>query len=65
MSSRTYFYTVGIIFLLIAAVHGLRLVFGWEAVIGGANVPMLPSVIAVIVAGYLAYQGFKMEKRRA
>lgn len=65
MNARTFFHTTGIIFLLIAVLHLLRLVFGWEAVLGGAVVPMWPSVIAVLIAAYLSYQSFRMEKRKA
>jgi hypothetical protein len=42
------------IFVLVAVAHLLRLVFGWDVVIGGAVIPMWISVVGIIVAGGLA-----------
>ncbi len=55
----TYITTVAVIFLLIAVVHALRLVYGWEGVIGGWEVPFSLSWIVVILAAYLSWQGFR------
>ena len=63
MSQKAYLKSAGLIFLLIAVLHLLRLVFGWEAVFEGWNVPQWLSVVALIVAGYLAYEGFRLSKR--
>jgi len=43
------------IFILIATVHLLRLVFGWEATLNGVVVPMWVSVLGLLIAGALAY----------
>ena len=43
-----------VIFTLVAVLHVLRLIFGWEAVIHGMVVPMWASVVGVIIAGGLA-----------
>ena len=43
------------IFILITAVHLLRLVFGWEATLNGVVVPMWVSVLGLLIAGALAY----------
>jgi uncharacterized membrane protein len=61
MKQRTYIHTVGVIFLLIAVLHALRLVFRFDAVIGNAVIPLWLSGVALVIAGYLAYQSFKME----
>ena len=47
----------GIIFLVIAALHAVRLALGWEAMIGGWQVPMWLSVVAVVVATALGVFG--------
>lgn len=47
-----------LIFLAIAVLHGLRLYYGWGAIVGGWLVPMWLSWAAVLVAAYLAFQGF-------
>ena len=43
-----------VIFSLVAVLHALLLIFGWEAVINGMAVPMWASVVGVIIAGGLA-----------
>ena len=43
-----------VIFSLMAALHVLRLIFGWEAVIDGLVIPMWASVVGLIIAGGLA-----------
>lgn len=58
----TYITTVATVFLIIAIVHALRLYFGWEGVIGGWELPFWLSWAAVVVTGYLAWQGFRHRK---
>jgi hypothetical protein len=43
-----------LIFALIAIVHVLRLVFGWEVTLNAAVVPMWVSLIGLLIAGGLA-----------
>ena len=43
-----------LVFALVALVHLLRLVYGWEATINGAAVPMWASILALVVSGGLA-----------
>lgn len=43
------------IFILIAVMHLMRLVFGWEATLNGVVVPMWVSVMGLLIAGALAY----------
>lgn len=62
MNQKSFSLTVGVIFLLIASLHALRLLLGWTAVIGGWTVPGWLSWLTLIVAGYLSYQGFKLSK---
>lgn len=50
--------TVALIFLVLGILHGLRLYFGWDAVVAGWEVPRELSWVAVVVAGYLSWQGF-------
>lgn len=44
-----------VIFLLIAVVHLLRIVFKWEVVANGIPIPLWPSAIAAVISGVLAY----------
>ena len=48
-----------IIFGIIAILHLLRIIFSWEATIGGFNVPLYFSYIGVVVAGYLCWAMYK------
>lgn len=60
MNQKTFYNITLVIFLLIALLHALRLVYGWSAVIGGFEVPMWFSGAAVALAGYLAYNAFRL-----
>ncbi|MBI1997094.1 MAG: hypothetical protein HYU31_18130 [Deltaproteobacteria bacterium] len=60
MNQRFFNLTVEVIFLAIAILHLLRILFAWSAVIGGWEVPAWVSWAAFVVAGYLAYEGFRL-----
>ena len=51
------------IFTIIAVLHLARIVYGWEAMIGGWEMPMWVSWLTVLVAGGLAVKGWKLRKR--
>ncbi|MEK9183950.1 MAG: hypothetical protein AAB890_02660 [Patescibacteria group bacterium] len=57
MNQKTYYGLTGTIFSLITLLHLSRILMGWEANIGGWDVPMWLSWLAVVIAGYLAYTG--------
>jgi hypothetical protein len=63
MSQRTFSLVVGVVFLLIAVGHLVRVVFGATLVIEGMAVPKWPSVLAAIVMGCLAFEGFRLSKK--
>lgn len=63
MRQTTYAATSGVIFSVIALLHLARLIFGWEAIIGGWPVPTWVSVVALIVAAYLGYEGLKLSRK--
>jgi len=63
MKRKTFFSISAAIFFLIAILHVLRLIYGWEAVIGNWEVPFWVSWIALIIAGYVSYQGFQFSKK--
>jgi hypothetical protein len=46
------------LFLVVALMHLLRIIFGWQAEIGGLSIPFWVSWLGVLVAGALAYFGF-------
>ncbi len=51
------------LFLIIAVAHLLRIIFGWPAQIGGLDIPVWVSWVALVVAGALAYFGFRQTIR--
>lgn len=57
-----YYRVTATLFLIIAVLHLLRVVYGWEAVLGGVVIPMYVSYVAIVVAGYLAYRGFTSKR---
>jgi hypothetical protein len=63
MNQKTFSLVVGLIFLLIAVIHILRLVFKWEAVLNGWVVPMWVSALALLITAYLAFEGLKLSRR--
>jgi hypothetical protein len=63
MDNKTYYKTASVVFLLIAIFHFLRVIYDWEAVIGGYVIPIWFSWFAVILAGYLSARGFHFAKR--
>jgi hypothetical protein len=52
------------IFALIALLHALRLIYGWNVTIGEWTVPVWVSAAGFLIAGYLALQGFLLKKRQ-
>ncbi len=63
MTQRAFIAVSGIIFSVIALLHLLRILFGWEAVIAGWHVPRALSVLALLISGFLAYQASRLRKR--
>lgn len=63
MTDRIYHKIVSYIFLVIAAVHLIRALDGWEAVINGVSIPLWVSWAAVLIALYLALRGFSYAKK--
>jgi hypothetical protein len=63
MSQRTFSLIAGVVFGLIALGHVLRIVLGWSFMVQDFSVPMWASGIAVVVTGYLAYEGFRRARK--
>ena len=62
MSKNSYSVLAGAIFLIVGVAHASRLVFKWEVVIAGWQVPMWVSAVVFVIAAYLAYEGFRIRK---
>jgi hypothetical protein len=62
LSKNSFSLLAGAVFLIVAIAHALRLVFKWEAIIAGWQVPMWVSAVALVLAAYLAFEGFRTRK---
>lgn len=62
MGHKMYMTVSTIIFAVIALGHLLRVVLGWDVVVAGSVIPMWVSWAAFIVAGFLAYTGYKHQR---
>jgi TRAP-type C4-dicarboxylate transport system permease small subunit len=60
MDQRAYDVLTASLFLIVAALYLLRINFGWPAGIGGLDIPMWASWLALVVTGGLAYLGFRL-----
>lgn len=63
MSQKTFSLVAGIIFSIIALLHLLRIIYGWDPVIQGWTVPKWLSWVALIVSAYLGYEGLRLAKK--
>ncbi len=52
----------GVLFGLIALLHLVRILYGWEVTIAGRIVPMWFSWAGLIIAGYLAYAAWQLRR---
>ena len=50
------------LFLVVALVHLLRIIFGWSVEIGSLSIPFWVSWLGVLVAGALAFLGFTQKR---
>jgi hypothetical protein len=63
MDQKTYNTITAVVFLIVALLHLLRIIFGWSAEIGGVTIPMWVSWLALLVSAALAYFGFRQNAR--
>ena len=62
-SERTLLTITGIVFLVVALAHLLRVAFNWEILLGNAVVPIWLSWVGILIAGYLSYSSFHFARR--
>ena len=63
MSQRTFSLIAGAVFGLIALGHVLRIASGWSFMVQNFSVPMWASELAVVILGYLGYEGFRLARK--
>ena len=62
LKQNDYIRVTGLIFLIVAVLHVLRIFTGFEIEIDGYELPVWVSIIGAGVAGYLAYSSQKLKK---
>ena len=62
LNRKTYITVTATLFLVVAIMHLLRIIFGWQVEIGGLSIPFWVSWLGVLVAGALAYFGFTQRR---
>jgi hypothetical protein len=62
MTQRTFSLVTAMLFLLIALLHAVRLLRGWQITIEGAVVPLRVSWIGLAITAYLAWEGFRLAR---
>jgi hypothetical protein len=65
MNQKTFYIVTGVIFAAVALFHLARIFMGWTVEIGDWSVPMWFSWIGLIVAGGLAFFGFRLAAHEA
>ena len=63
MTQRIFSLVTAVLFFLIALLHAVRVVRGWQVTIEGAVVPIWISWVGLAVAAYLAYEGFRLARK--
>jgi hypothetical protein len=63
IDQRAYNTVTAALFVVIAIVQLLRVVFAWPVQIGTVSIPLWCSVLAFVIAGTLAYLGFRQNAR--
>jgi hypothetical protein len=63
MTPRIFSLIAASLFSLIALGHAIRLLFGWHVTVENIVVPVWISWVGLAIAGYLAYEGFRLSRR--
>ena len=62
MNQKTYVTLTATLFLVVALMHLLRIIFGWSVEIGSLSIPFWVSWLGVLVADALAYFGYTQNR---
>jgi len=63
MEKQTFFLVAVIFFSLVGLLHLLRIIYSLPVAVGGVEIPLWLSYIAVILLGFLSFWAFKFLKR--
>jgi hypothetical protein len=63
MNQPAFSLVAGVVFGLIALGHVLRIVLSRSFMVQDFSVPMWASGLAVVIMGYLSYEGFRLARK--
>jgi hypothetical protein len=63
MTQKAFLLTAGVVFTVIALAHLLRILLGVAVVVNDIPIRMWASGIAVVISGYLGYEGFRLARK--
>lgn len=62
-SEKKLLLAAGVVFLIVALIHFMRVLFGWDLIVGDTAVPEWFSWFGVLLALYLSYASFHFAMR--
>ncbi|MGD1804170.1 hypothetical protein ACP6PL_01840 [Dapis sp. BLCC M126] len=60
MTERLYLLISGSVFALVGLFHLIRLIYQWSIQVGVLGIPQWPSLLAIVVAGFLSIWAFRV-----
>ena len=63
MNQKIFNYTIGVVFIIIALVHLVRSILGFDISLDGFIIPSGVSVVAFLVATFISYTAFTLNKK--
>lgn len=64
MSKKVYYYTVSILFFVIAALHLLRALYQLQVTVDEVVIPIWISFVATAIALYLSIRGWQFARKK-
>ncbi len=63
MKEKKFILVASIFFTILAVVHLLRMVYGWQVAIASQEIPLWVSGIGIVITGIFALVGFSLVKK--
>jgi len=63
VNQRAFSMVAGVLFVLVAVIHALRIANGALVIVENVSIPMWVSWIPIVIAGYLAYEGIRLGRK--
>lgn len=64
MSDKLFYKISAYVFIFVGGLHLIRALYGWDAVVGGVEIPVWWSWGVSLAALYLGYRGLSGKKKK-